>query len=85
MNKGKMMLALSECADALCIAKEQMRRASRLLGQISVATANSDQDPDSNTAARLAAGVDKVIEPIRMDVQARHDRMAAEFINDWRS
>lgn len=85
MNKGKQMLALSECCDALSIAKEQMQRAANQLAAISVSNVNSPSDPDSEAAARLVAGVSKFISPLLVEVQRRHDQMCHEFTQEWRS
>lgn len=85
MNKGKQLLALSECCDALSIAREQMQRAARQLAAVSVANLNSPDDQDSIAASRLVAGIQKVITPLLVDVQRRHDEMCMQFTQEWRS
>ena len=84
MNKGKRLLALSECADALAIVKEQTRRASGLLAELSKANGDAD-DPDSAEAARLAVEVAKYFEPLRVSIQRRHDELALQFVQEWQS
>lgn len=81
MNKGKKLLALSECADALCIVKEQARRASNLLASIST----DGDEADSAEAARLSVAVTKYFEPLRVSIQRRHDELAREFVQEWAS
>lgn len=85
MNNGKRLLALSECADALSIVKEQMKRAAAQLAALSVANSNSPDDPDSTEAARLVTGVKQYIDPLRVSVQRRHDELARQFTQEWHS
>lgn len=83
MNSGKRLLALSECADALSIVKEQVVRASGLLAELSKAESEETDDEDSVAAARLVAAAQKYFEPLRVKIQRRHDELARRFTEEW--